>query len=41
MSYFTIKDESIAEFKEKKSIFIGHGKRVESEDEAKEFVSLC
>ncbi|MBU3111323.1 YigZ family protein [Clostridium lacusfryxellense] len=40
MSYFTIKDESIAEFKEKKSIFIGHGKRVESEDEAKEFISL-
>jgi len=38
MSYFTIKDESIVEFKEKKSIFIGHGKRVESEDEAKEFV---
>ena len=38
MSYFTIKDESIAEFKEKKSIFIGHGKRVESEDEAKEFI---
>jgi len=39
MSYFTIKDESIAEFKEKKSIFIGHVKRVESEDEAKEFVN--
>lgn len=38
MSYFTIKDESIAEFKEKKSIFIGHGKRVENEDEAKEFI---
>lgn len=38
MSYFTIKDESIAEFKEKKSIFIGHGKRVETEEEAKEFI---
>jgi uncharacterized YigZ family protein len=38
MSYFTIKDESTAEFKEKKSVFIGHGKRVENEDEAKEFV---
>jgi len=38
MSYFTLKDESIAEFKEKKSIFIGHGKRVESEDGAKEFI---
>ncbi len=40
MSYFTIKDESIAEFKEKKSIFIGHGKRVETEEEAKEFIQL-
>ncbi|MCJ7690580.1 MAG: YigZ family protein, partial [Clostridiaceae bacterium] len=38
MSYFTIKDEATAEFKEKKSVFIGHGKRVENEDEAKEFV---
>ena len=38
MSYFTIKDEATAEFKEKKSIFIGHARRVESEDEAKEFI---
>ena len=38
MSYFTIKDESSAEFEEKKSIFIGHIKRVESEDSAKEFI---
>ena len=38
MSYFTIKDESIAEFVEKKSTFIGHGKRIESEEEAKEFI---
>jgi uncharacterized YigZ family protein len=38
MSYFTIKDEATAEFKEKKSIFIGHAKRVENEDDAKEFV---
>ncbi|WP_291632401.1 YigZ family protein [Clostridium sp.] len=38
MSYFTIKDESKAEFKEKKSTFIGHGKRVETEDAAKEFI---
>ncbi|MGH4137676.1 YigZ family protein [Clostridium sp.] len=38
MSYFTIKDEAKAEFKEKKSVFIGHGKRVETEDEAKEFI---
>jgi uncharacterized YigZ family protein len=38
MSYFTVKDQSKAEFKEKKSIFIGQGKRVETEDEAKEFI---
>ena len=38
MSYFTIKDESKAEFEEKKSIFIGHAKRVESEDEAKVYI---
>jgi len=38
MSYFTIKDESKAEFEEKKSIFIGHIKRVESEEAAKEFI---
>jgi uncharacterized YigZ family protein len=38
MSYFTIKDESKAEFEEKKSIFIGQVKRVETEDEAKEFI---
>lgn len=38
MSYFTIKDESKAEFKEKKSIFIGQVKRVETEDAAKEFI---
>ena len=40
MSYFTIKDEAKAEFKEKKSIFIGHGKRVETEEEAKEFIQM-
>jgi uncharacterized YigZ family protein len=38
MSYFTIKDESRAEFVEKKSTFIGHGKRVENEDDAKDFI---
>ena len=38
MSYFTVKDQSKAEFKEKKSIFIGQVKRVETEDEAKEFI---
>jgi uncharacterized YigZ family protein len=38
MSYFTIKDESRAEFEEKKSIFIGQVKRVENEEAAKEFI---
>jgi uncharacterized YigZ family protein len=38
MSYFTIKDEAMAEFKEKKSIFIGQVKRVESEEAAKDFI---
>ncbi len=38
MSYFTIKDEAITEFKEKKSIFIGQVKRVENEEGAKEFI---
>lgn len=39
MGYFTIKDEVSSQFEEKKSIFIGHIKRVYTEDEAKEFVS--
>lgn len=39
MSYFTIKDEAIAEFQEKKSTFIGQVKRVETEEEAKEFIN--
>lgn len=39
MSYFTIKDEVSAQFEEKKSIFIGHAKRVTTEDEAKEFIN--
>ncbi len=38
MSYFTIKDESRSEFEEKKSIFIGQVKRVETEEAAKEFI---
>lgn len=38
MSYLTIKDESMAEFIEKKSTFIGHAKRVENEAEAKDFI---
>lgn len=39
MSYITVKDEKKADFEEKKSVFIGHVKRVESEEEAKEFVN--
>jgi uncharacterized YigZ family protein len=39
VSYFTIKNEASAEFEEKKSIFIGHVKRVYTEDEAKTFIS--
>lgn len=39
MGYFTIKDEATAQFDEKKSIFIGHVKRIYNEDEAKEFIN--
>lgn len=39
MGYFTIKDEASSQFEEKKSVFIGHVKRVYSEDEAKEFIN--
>lgn len=39
MSYFTIIKESCIQFEERKSIFIGHAKRVETEEEAKEFVN--
>lgn len=39
MGYFTIKDEAKAEFEEKKSVFIGHVKRVYTEDEAKDFIN--
>lgn len=38
MSYLTIKNEAHAEFEEKKSVFIGHAKRVYSEEEAKAFI---
>lgn len=38
MSYLTIKKYGIDEFEEKKSQFIGHIKRVESEEDAKAFV---
>lgn len=39
MSYFTVKGSAVAEFQEKKSVFIGYIKRVTTEDEAKEFVA--
>ncbi|WP_411681069.1 YigZ family protein [Clostridium thailandense] len=39
MGYFTIKDEASSQFEEKKSIFIGHIKRVYTEDEAKSFIN--
>lgn len=39
MGYFTIKDEVSTEFEEKKSIFIGHAKRVYNEEEAKAFIN--
>lgn len=39
MGYLTIKDEASAKFEEKKSEFIGHIKRVYTEEEAKEFVN--
>lgn len=39
MGYFTIKDEAKAQFEEKRSEFIGYAKRVNTEEEAKEFVA--
>lgn len=39
MGYFTIKDEVSSQFEEKKSVFIGHVKRVYTEDEAKDFIN--
>jgi uncharacterized YigZ family protein len=39
VGYRTIKDEACEEYEEKKSIFIGHVKRVNNEDEAKEYIS--
>ncbi|PPK49575.1 YigZ family protein [Clostridium algidicarnis] len=38
MKYITVKQEAIDEFKEKKSLFIGYIKRIEEEDEAKDFI---
>lgn len=39
MGYFTIKDDVSTEFEEKKSIFIGHAKRVYGDDEARDFIN--
>ncbi|WP_035288316.1 YigZ family protein [Clostridium sp. KNHs214] len=39
MGYLTIKDRAEARFYEKKSEFIGYIKRVETEEEAKEFIT--
>lgn len=39
MSYLTIMNTVSQQFEEKKSIFIGHAKRVYSEEEAKDFVN--
>ena len=36
--YTTIKNEAVAEFEEKRSIFIGHAKPVKCEEEAAEFI---
>lgn len=38
MGYFTIKNEVSSEFEEKKSIFIGHAKRVYTDEEARAFI---
>ncbi|MDP4143965.1 MAG: YigZ family protein [Bacillota bacterium] len=39
MGYLTVKGEASSEFEERKSVFIGHVKRVQTEEEAKEFVN--
>lgn len=39
MSYFTVLKESKGEFEEKKSLFIGHVKRVYNEEEARDFIN--
>lgn len=39
MSFKTIKGHAIAEYEEKKSVFIGSVQRVESEEEAREFIN--
>jgi thymidylate synthase len=39
MSYLTIKDEVSVDFEERKSIFIGHAKRVYNEEQARAFIN--
>lgn len=39
MSYLTIKGEKHSEFEEKKSIFIGHVKRIYNDEQAREFIN--
>ncbi|MBU3203038.1 YigZ family protein [Clostridium algidicarnis] len=38
MKYITVKQEANDEFKEKRSLFIGYIKRIEEEEEAKDFI---
>ncbi len=38
MSYFTVRNEASDQFEEKKSLFIGHAKRVYSEEKARQFI---
>ena len=38
--YTTIQKEAVAEFEEKRSLFIGHAKPVKTEEEAAEFIKL-
>lgn len=38
LGYFTVKDEISTQFEEKKSVFIGHIKRIYEEHEAKKFI---
>ncbi|WP_142412949.1 YigZ family protein [Hathewaya massiliensis] len=38
MSYYTIRNRAVSEFDEKKSTFIGHVNRVNTEEEAKAFI---
>ncbi|MBU5590985.1 YigZ family protein [Clostridium sp. MSJ-4] len=40
MGYITVKQEAMDEFEERKSLFIGYTKRVETEDDAKAFINV-